>query len=500
MTLVVFGCVLLFLLYAHTHPAGIEYRLLAYAGVALLYGMSTSSAVGQKPSSTRPDSAMTLSAPAHVSLSGWAETRRLFLFDRFHQTEDWSDDRGTFRHLTPRMDREYALDMLVYQFTGLEEDRWHRADRGLRIKAGSIERSLWSFVTQIKDRVALGGPHTLTFQAWLREDGQANGTLFEVGYERALGDRHHVGVRHTLSQYKADFDLSARYRFSDPARGEALVELTAEDAYNNVIYDVLGVDPEDEDVTRIYTTPPLIARVSLRTAPRLPFRMELHAGWRRPIDARFASQTDSTFRYTDTRSAHYVGATASYRYRGMTAGLLYRHDRSMLDRCGTAPGVSSHYETRQAFQHAGAFLLAERGPLRGELWYALETYTDKQTGNDFQLSTLDRAFAYTEDRQAIRLRGFYSPSGWPFFGLEYAGLIRSIDRNVDGLLTRQWKDEFFWTGPSNYRLNLLVGHEWTHGRVAVGFGFDTDNDDLPEGIPDSPGRFDNVHFRLTTFY
>ena len=431
----------------------------------------------------------TFASNGHVTLHSWADRRRLLLFDRFHQTGDRTYDRGVFRHITPRMDREYALDMLVYQFSGLEDDAWHRADSGMRIKAGSIERDLWAFVTQIKNRVALTPSSTVTLNAWLREDAQAFGSLLELGYEYSFSERHHLGVRHTFSQEKVDFDISARYRFVHPTWGSAMLDVTAENPYNNLIFSTLGIAAEDREVIRVYPSPPLMGHLSVQTAPHLPYRAEFHAGWRPATDADFTSQTNDAFRYTDTEAAHYVGGTVSYRYRGLTAGLLYQRDYATLTRQGTGADVSSQYTTTQRMRRYGGFVAGEYGPWRGDVWYTIVDYVDEQEGRNFQLSTIDRAFRFDDDRRGVRLRGFFEPSGWPFIGVEYAGLIRSLDRATDNLLTRQWKTgSFYWTGPSNYRLNLLWGYRWSRGSVATGVGIDTDNDDLPEGIPDTPDR------------
>ena len=447
------------------------------------------------------DTAPTFASGGHVTLRSWADRRRLFLFDRFHQAGDRTYDRGVFRHITPRMDREYVLDMLVYPFSVLEDDAWHRADSGMRIKAGSIERDLWAFVTQIKNRASLTPSSSVIVNAWLREDAQAFGSLLELGYEYSFSERHHLSVRHTFSQEKVDFDISARYRFVAPRWGRAMVEVTAENPYNNLIFSTLGIAAEDRDVIGVYPTPPIISRVSLQTASRRPYRAELHVGWRPAADVDFTSQTNDAFRYTDTETAHYVGATVSYRHRWLTGGLLYQRDYARLTRRGTGADVLSQYATTQRMRRYGGFVAAERGLWRGDAWYAVVDYVDEQEGTNVQLSTIDRAFRFDDDRREVRLRGFFEPSGWPFVGLEYAALIRSLDRGVDNLLTRQWKTgSFYWTGPSNYRLNFLLGYRWSRGSIATGVGFDTDNDDLPEGIPDSPGRFDNIHFRLTTLW
>jgi hypothetical protein len=128
----------------------------------------------------------------------------------------------------------------------------------------------------------------------------------------------------------------------------------------------------------------------------------------------------------------------------------------------------------------------------------LTSYRDRQTGDAFALSTVDGPIDYREPRRSAKLRVLYEPlrpGPGPRIGLEYLALQRP-DLQDSARMTRQWTGEFITLGSSNYRLALLLGYNFGSGSVTLGVGFDTDNDDLPPGIPDSPGRFDNGFGRL----
>jgi hypothetical protein len=67
-------------------------------------------------------------------------------------------------------------------------------------------------------------------------------------------------------------------------------------------------------------------------------------------------------------------------------------------------------------------------------------------------------------------------------------------------MTRAWTGEWISSGRNNDRLAVTLGYDFGRGSVTLGVGYDVDNDDLPPGIPDSPGRFDNGFGRLAVYW
>ncbi|PQJ35114.1 hypothetical protein BSZ35_11365 [Salinibacter sp. 10B] len=439
-------------------------------------------------------------------MADWASFRRHLLLDRFHNRGPRAADttvhydRGVFRHLTPQMDREYALDLLSYRFPMAEAYTWSRTRRGLRSRVGSTDRTEWAFVTDVKETIVLGDRHRFSFDARLQEDGRAQRSFLEMSYHYVFNDRHQAGLRHTFSRYKPDFDVTGFYRVQAPQWGRAQVDLTLSNAYNNFIYSTLGVSPKDRDILRIYETPPLVAQIQAATPTRYPVRVEVYAGWRPSVTATFTSQTSSSFQYKDTEGAHYASLMASYTGTYGTAGLFYRRDQSTLKRNGTRSAVTSQYHSEQRLQQYGAFAVGAWRNWAGDIRYTIERYTDRQTGDDFSLSPLDGPLDYWEDRQTLQARLRYAPDRGVQAGLKYTAYARTLDKEESKYLTRQWTGEYFSVQPSNYRLTPLLGYRWPGGSVLVGVGYDLDKDDLPPGIPDSPSRFDNGYGRLTIYW
>jgi len=476
------------------HVACPRRRALLFVALLTFTGLGPASASGQSPppdSTTYGADALTAASEApRVTLAEWAAERRLWMLDRDHAYGDRFYDRGVFRHITPRMDREYAIDLATYRYTPGQDRAWHRRDGGLRVRTGSITRNQWGIVTQIKQAVGIGEGHTLQFDAVLQEDAQAERGLLEVGYEWAITSAHRVGVRHTFAQYKPDFDVSLFYRYGTATRGRVRAEVTALDAYNDFLFGTLGVWKGEEEYERIYEQNPYLLQLSAASPTRYSLRAELYLGWQPTSELVVQSQFEDPVRYRDRETAHYLGALLAYDLGPISAGAVYQRDRSTLDRRGLRPGVTSDYRTEQRDQRAGLFTTGAWGPFRGGAWVFLEDYTDQQRGSDFQLSTIDQPLDWTEARTNVQLRAYYAPARTGVFaGLEYIALNRR-PTDPSGVMAEQWATGWAGRGLSHYRGPVILGYRFGKGAVSVGINYDFDGDQKGD-------RFDNGFFRFT---
>ncbi len=438
-------------------------------------------------------------APAspRVTLSGWADRRRTALLDRRFAFGGLTYDRGVFRHITPPMDREYALDMTTYRFSPLESTAWARMDSGLRLRTGSIVRAEWAFVTDIKHTAALAPDHTLRVDAHLRQDATAQRSLIEFNYDWRVAGRHHVGARHTISQYKPDFDASLYYQYGTAQTGRARAEITVLDAYHDLIFQTLGVSEKDEEFVRSYQRHPFLGQITLQTPARFPLRAELHVGWQPSSELRVQSQLEPDYRYRDRETAHYVGALVEYSTGPVTGGLLVQRDKSTLDRLGLRSAVTSDYRSAQRFQRGGAFLIGSWGPFQGEAWFFLEDYYDRNRGENFDLSTIGRAMNYTEYRKNYRVQVAYVPSAGGWYGrLGYLAMSRRMGPQP-WIMGNEWTNHWYSLAPSNYRVSGVVGYRFGRGAVELGINYDLDGDHHYKAGPDyQKKRFDNGFIRF----
>jgi hypothetical protein len=395
------------------------------------------------------------------------------------------------------MDREYALDMVNYRFSAFETEAWRRLDSGLRLRGGSIVRAKWAFVTELKHTARLADNHTLRIDATLQQDATAERSLLELSYDWRIDGPHHVGVRHTFSQYKPDFDASFYYQYGSSSTGRVRAEVTLLNAYSDLIFETLGVTAKDEPFVRSYQRRPYLGRVALETPARFPLRAELHAGWQPESELWVQSQTDPAYRYRDRKASHFVGALVEYNAGPVTGGVMVQRDKSFLDRLGKGAAVTSDYRTAQRFQRGGAFLLGRWGPFVGEAWFFLEEYYDRQVGDDFDLSTISRSMNYTEYRKNYRVRLAYVPSPTGFYGrVAYLAMSRRLGE-TPWVMGNEWTNHWYGLAPSNYRVSTVVGYRFQRGAVELGINYDLDGDEHFKAGPSyEKKRFDNGYLRF----
>jgi len=457
---------------------------------------------GQDSLEARPDrnAGASVVTPAsrstHATLEGWASRRRRQMLDQHHAYGDQFYDRGVFRHITPRTDREYAIDMVTYQFSPVQDYAWRRIDSGMRLRVGSIVRAKWAMLAEMKHDAALADDHSLRVDAVLQQGGRAQRAFLEFSYRWDLATRHAVGVRHTITQYKPDFDASIFYRYRAGRLGTARLEMTVLDPYNDLVFDVLGVHPKDDPYQKSYRTQPYLAQFSYASPHRYDLRGEVRVGWQPRGTLVAQSQTEPSRRYRDRTRAHYLGALLEYDFDVVTAGLIYQRDQTFLDRESLRPGITSDYWTRQRMHRGGGFLVGSWGQLRGEAWAFVGDYHDRQQGTDFSLSTINDPLDWTAPRRRYRVRLSYVPEPTGVYGaVEYLALKRDLDTAAANRLARQWTRNWYTLGPSNYRTTFMLGYRFGSGAVVLGINYDLDGDTTFKSR--SPKRFDNGFFRFS---
>lgn len=434
--------------------------------------------------------------PPRSSLAPWAHSRRLMVLDRKQSYGDRTFDRGVFRHVTPNMDREYWLDMMVYQYSPFEHARWMQAGGGIRFRTGSIERDVFALKTTIRSTVPLDDDkkNYFSIEGVLQEDVQANRSWLEMSYAHRFSPQHAVGVRHTFSANKADLDLTPFYRYSSQKWGKAGVELTIQNLYNDFIYQYLGIDAEVLDVLRTYDRNPYLFEVHYSSPKRFDLGGELIVGWQPESRATFASQTTPSFQYREQERVHYVGAILEYRYDPVAVGLFFKRDASRLQRTSEGDSLSTNYRSRQTQQRIGAFVKGSWGSFRGEVYAFTGVYNDQQTGSAFDTSVLERSIDFDTEQSGLHSRLLYEPDGWPYLGVAYAAFRRDLGANPRALVNG-WTFQYWDFGPSNYRAIGLIGYRFSRGSVVMGMGYDLDGD--PLFFTERTRRFDNGFFRFT---
>lgn len=477
-------------------------RMTAVLILGVLVLIVAGPARGQDSVDVRPertvaaDVATSSSRSTHATLEGWASRRRRQMLDQHHAYGNQFYDRGVFRHITPQTDREYAIDMATYQFSPVQDYAWGRIDTGMRLRMGSIVRAKWAMLAEMKHDAPLADDHSLRVDAVLQQGGRAQRAFLEFSYRWDVAARHRVGVRHTVTQYKPDFDASIFYRYSTEHLGTARLEMTMLDPYNNFVFDVLGVHEQDDPYKKSYSIQPYLAQLSLASPEHYPLRGEVRVGWQPQGTLVVQSQTDPSRRYRDRTRAHYLGALVEYDFDPVTAGLVYQRDQTFLDREGLREGVASDYWNRQRMHRGGGFLIGSWWRLRGEAWAFVGDYRDRQRGTHFGLSTINDPLDWTAPRQRYRVRLSYIPEPTGVYGaVEYLALKRDLNDAAADRVARQWTKNWYRLGPSNYRTTFMLGYRFGSGAVVLGMNYDLDGDITFKNR--SHKRFDNGFFRFS---
>jgi hypothetical protein len=482
------------------HPLRVDCRLIATSIFVVVASVSV--AVAQEPADS---SRLALHDPFEyrTTIEGWAESRRHLVLDRKHSIGGRLYDRGIFRHVTPKTNREYAHEMLVQRFSSEAFNERRRARNSLLLRIGSIRRDLLAFVSRIRSRVPLDTAHALTLDAVLQQDGQATRSFLELGYTWQFAPRHALGVRHTFSEYKRDVDPTILYRYAGRRLGSAEVALTFQNLYSDILDQQLGIFPGDREVIRDYIRHPYLFSFSYASPDHLPLRGEVAGGIQPTSRAIYASQRKPEYRYRDDRRLHYLGAVLEYRYASVAGGFFYKRDVSRLRRVGTGENVASDYTARQQFQRFGPFLKGRWGPFQGMVRGFLGSYQDRQTGKDYSESVLPENISYDEGQHGLQGRLLYEPDSGLSVGLEYAALRRRYAREDDpsrvgngSIVFAPWTEQYWGLGPSNHGLVGRIGYRFSGGELVTGVGYDLDGDDDYPTKDLGTRRFDGAFGRL----
>ena len=430
----------------------------------------------------------------HATFAEWAIAKRIQLLDRSHALGDELTDRGAFLHISPRTDREYELDRMVHLFSFEEDYRWHRGENGFRMRNGSVTRSRFGFVADFVNTLPLAPRHTGRLRGVLQKDPHADRAFVELGYDWRMHGKHQLGVRHTFGDFKPDMDVSLAYTYGDFETGRLQLGVSLLDTYNNFIFNTLGVD--EEELVRVYDKKPYLLSLSMVSPTLGPLRAEAYVGLQTQSRADISYLAVPEDRFQQEEDVHFLGGLLEFSHRWGTAGLLFRDDRSRLERLGTGGTITSAYSNEQTLREYGAFALRRLWRFRMDVWFWVAEYRDQQEGEDFSLSSVDEALDYREKRHHFKARLIYKPyrTYIPFFGAEYVSVARDLISD-DVKLAVKWSRQWYYFRSSNDRIVLMMGYHFPIGWFSMGISYDVDGDSYDKS-PDI-NRFDGGQVRLS---
>ena len=283
--------------------------------VSLLAVPSLRAQSGTERSATSP--AGETDSAAIATLAAWADQVWLSLLDRDGAYYGRLAEEGIFQRFNPRMNPEYELDIHTSLFHPGEDARWAGLRNGFRLAAASINH-----------------PHILNFVDWRQEIHVSGPVDLMARYrrERSLTARRdypwigvrwrdvlgtpwtaQVGIGVHFFKPSADVEVAlARSWRDEEGRSWGLeVRLAALDAFNEVIFQGLGVRADDVDAHYDYAGTPLAARATLRAAASR-WRAELHAGSSRRSEVQVTFPATGRAPFNQLEQVAFLGALLQF--------------------------------------------------------------------------------------------------------------------------------------------------------------------------------------------
>lgn len=445
-----------------------------------------------------PSGAQTVSgtAPAGATLRGWYEDVFLALRDQRHAYGGLFFDRGVLRPFTPSMDHEYLLDVTTFAYTPADDAVFYAGHHGFRSYLGSIDRSHFATRNHFRNEVAIGRRHAVSLNGVQQEDLQAERFFVGIGYSYQLGDRHRLGAEQTVASYKPDLDFDLFYGYRHPSGTDLRLGLTLLDAANDLIFDVIGVDPVLEDTIRSYDRAPRLFSVRLQTPGWAGWRAELFSGVQPRARALVTRHSDPEYRFLWESRFAYTGLLVEFARPRFQVGATYRYTTGAAARRAAAPSrLRSDYESAQATSAVTAYALGRWNGWRGELWLTRRHFRDRQDGTNYEAALLPFGLELREWQTGVHARMRHQPARrGPRFGIAYAALDRTFPSGYE-TLARYLR---FLQSRFNHRVSLITGLQLSPAAfIELGASYDLDGDPFYDG---PPRRFDGGYGRVVVLW
>ena len=334
--------------------------------------------------------------PNLATLQMWVEDVWLALTDRDGSYFGRLADEGTFQRFNPLMDHEYELDVRTGMFTPSEEARWASSRRGVRASGASIGRSLIMTDLELREAVPISGPVELGFHFVRQHSLTARRDHPRVGlrWNGVGGSPWNLSTWLGVHFFKpsADVEVAVARRWGPPEGEWRLrVGLGLLDAFNDLIFEGLGVPPTEVDAHYDYTAASRAIRAMLQRTWGST-RVELHGGLTTlsRVLVTFPSTGDRS--YTLDERVGFAGALAEARLFGRIAvsayGTLARADTDRRFRVPSPENLELMEETRAIGGRARLGLTADVS-VEGDLRWTWRP-EDRHTGDGTRLEHDDR--------------------------------------------------------------------------------------------------------------
>ena len=445
------------------------------AGVSLLAVPSLHAQSDAERSATSP--AGDPDSAAIATLAVWADQVWLSLLDRDGSYYGRLAEEGIFQRFNPEMDHEYELDVRSGLFDPGEDARWAELPNGFRVAGASLNNPHILNVVDWRQETHISGPVDLMARYRRERSLSARRDYPWVGvrWRDMLGTPWTVQVGLGVHFFKPSADvevaLARSWRDREDRSWALEVRLAALDAFNEAIFQGLGVRADDVDAHYDYAGAPLAARTTLRAAAS-GWRAELHAGSSRRSEVQVTFPATGRAPFTQLEQVAFLGALFQVAPLERVALALYgTWARADTERRAPASGLG--FTLREQTVTVGARARTRLNPL-----WAVET----------ELARVRRPEWHTPAggaRREHRDRGVFAR----------AALVRYPEagwtsRLAYVLLDRDAGSRAPWLTAQNQGLITEAGHRFRSGfEVTAGLRWDLDHF--------GRDRFEGAHLRVS---
>ena len=431
------------------------------AGASLLAVPSLRAQAGAERSATSP--AAQPDSAAIATLAAWADQVWLSLLDRDGAYYGRLAEEGIFQRLSLEMDHEYELDVRSSLFDPGDDARWAKLPNGFRLAGASISNPYILHVLDWRQEIHVSGPVDLMARYRRERSLTARRDYPWVGmqWRDALGTPWTVQIGLGVHFFKPSADvevaLARSWRDAGDRRWTLEVRLAALDAFNDAIFQSLGVRADDVDAHYDYAEAPLAARTTLRAAASR-WRAELHAGSSRSSEVQVTFPATGRAPFTQIEQVAFLGALLQVTpLERLTLALYGTWATADTERRSSASGPG--FTLREQTVTMGARARTRLNPL-----WAVETELAR-VGRPEWRTPEGGARREHRDRELFARAALvrYPEAGWTG-RLAYAVLDRDAGPRAP------------WLTSQNRRLIMEAGHRFRSGfEVTAGLRWDLDN-------------------------
>ena len=445
------------------------------AGVSLLAVPPLRAQSDAERSATSP--ASETDSVALATLEAWADQVWLSLLDRDGAYYGRLAEEGIFQRFNSEMDHEYELDVRSGLFDPGEDARWAELPNGFRVAGGSLNNPHILNVVDWRQETHISGPVDLMARYRRERSLTARRDYPWVGvrWRDVLGTPWTVQVGLGVHFFKPSADvelaLARSWRDREDRSWTVEVRLAALDAFNEAIFQGLGVRADDVDAHYDYAGAPLAARTTLRAAASR-WRAELHAGSSRRSEVQVTFPATGRAPFTQLEQVAFLGALLQVTpLERVTVALYGTWARADTERRVPASGLG--FTLREQTVTVGARARTRLNPL-----WAVETELARVLRPEWH-TPAGGARREHRDRGVFARAALvrYPEAGW-------------TSRLAYVLLDRDAGSRAPWLTAQNQGLITEAGHRFRSGfEVTAGLRWDLDHF--------GRDRFEGAHLRLS---